>query len=206
VTAPAGSGVLAAGPDVGRPLGDRFAAALSFQDFLAGATANIELWRALYARARPTDAAVARATAVGGQWSLLVLAEDWCGDAVNTVPALARLAERAPNIDLRILQRDANLDIMDAHLTLGSRSIPVVIVLDAAFRERGWWGPRPRALQSWVIGEGRALAKEDRYREVRRWYARDHGATTVDDVVSLIESAASAPLPGDARLAGSQPA
>jgi hypothetical protein len=124
------------------------------------------------------------------------------------VPVLARLAERAPNIDLRILQRDANLDIMDAHLTLGSRSIPVVIVLDAAFHERGWWGPRPRALQRWVIGEGRALAKEDRYREVRRWYARDHGATTVDDVVSLIEAADSAargaarPLPADARPAG----
>jgi hypothetical protein len=53
-----------------------------------------------------------------------VLSEDWCGDAVNSVPYLARLAELAPNLDLRVLARDENPDLMDAHLTRGSRSIP----------------------------------------------------------------------------------
>jgi hypothetical protein len=33
------------------------------------------------------------------------------------------------------------------------------------------------------------MTKEDRYREVRRWYARDHGATTVTEVLSLIAAA-----------------
>jgi hypothetical protein len=63
------------------------------------------------------------------------------------------------------------------------------MILDATYQERAWWGPRPAELQAWVMGPGRAMTKEDRYREVRRWYARDHGATTVNEVLSLIAAA-----------------
>jgi hypothetical protein len=170
-------------------LQERFSAGQTFPDFLSHAVANAELWRAVFARAHAEDAALARAASLGGPWHLLVLVEDWCGDAVNTLPVLGRLAEHAPNIDLRVLGRDTNLDLMDAHLTKGSRSIPVVMILDATYQERAWWGPRPAELQAWVMGPGRAMTKEDRYREVRRWYARDHGATTVNEVLSLIAAA-----------------
>ncbi len=173
---------------------ERYESGVPFSAFLASVAANAALWHAVAARAQVSDAAVARLAAIGGRWHLLVLAEDWCGDAVNTLPVIARLVERAPadTLDLRILPRDANLDIMDAHLSNGARSIPIAIVLDAAYRERGWWGPRPRELQAWVVGEGRLLDKESRYREVRRWYARDHGASTVDEILRVIERAASA--------------
>jgi hypothetical protein len=172
---------------------DRFEAGLSFVDYLARAHEHAELWRAVYARAKVTDAAVARAVALEGPWRLLALSEDWCGDAVNTLPVLARLSERAPNIELRTLSRDANLDLMDAHLSGingTSRSIPVVMILDADYDERAWWGSRPRELQTWVDApESQALAKPDRYKEVRRWYARDHGVTAVDEILTLIERA-----------------
>jgi len=179
---------IASGANAGT-LQERFAAARTFPDFLSHAVANAELWRAVYAHARVDDAALARAASLGGPWHLLVLVEDWCGDAVNTLPVLGRLAEHASNIDLRVLGRDTNLDLMDAHLTNGSRSIPVVMILDATYRERASWGPRPAELQAWVMGQGRTMTKEDRYREVRRWYARDHGATTVNEVLSLIAAA-----------------
>ena len=58
------------------------------------------------------------------------------------MPVVACLARDAHNLDLRVLARDENLDIMDTHLTNGrSRSIPVVILLDEDFVEKGWWGP-----------------------------------------------------------------
>ena len=179
---------IAGGANAGT-LQERFSAARTFPDFLSRAVANADLWRAVYAHARVDDAPLARAASLGGPWHLLVLVEDWCGDAVNTLPVLGRLAEHAPNIDLRVLGRDTNLDLMDAHLTNGSRSIPVVMILDAMYRERAWWGPRPAELQAWVMGQGRTMTKEDRYREVRRWYARDHGATTVNEVLTLIAAA-----------------
>ena len=106
---------------------------------------------------------------------------------MNAVPYLARRAELAPNLDLRVLPRDQNLDLMDAHLTGGARSIPVVLVYDDAFAEHGWWGPRPSELQAWVMGPGQALEKEARYKEVRTWYARDRGRSTLGEFVALLE-------------------
>jgi ADP-heptose:LPS heptosyltransferase len=133
---------------------------------------------------------VRRVAALGGAWHLLVLSEDWCGDAVNTVPVVAKLAELSTNLDLRVLARDENLDLMDAHLTGTARSIPVVMALDDEFREQGWWGSRPAELQSWVVGPGRALEKDERYKAVRAWYARDAGKTTLEEVVATLERAA----------------
>jgi len=169
----------------------RYAGALTFAEMVDAAGTNVALWRAVHAHARVPPDVLARVKALGGRWRLLVLNEAWCGDSVNTVPLMARLAELAPNVELRLLARDRNLDLMDAHLTNGSRSIPVVIVLDEHFEERGWWGPRPAELQAWVLGpEGQALEKPERYREVRRWYARDRGVTTLAELVVLMEKAA----------------
>ena len=86
---------------------------------------------------------------------------------------------------------DANPELMDSHLSpTGGRAIPVVILLDADFVERGWWGSRPRALQAWVNSEGAALSKEDRYLEARRWYVADRGESTATEIAQLIADAA----------------
>ena len=168
-----------------------FAMGRSFDQFLEGTVANGELWHALARRAvhnAPADHPIA---AVSGQWRLLVIADDWCGDAVNVLPVVARLASSA-NIELRIVGRDEHTGLMDRHLTKGSRSIPVVILLDREGRPRGWWGPRPRPLQDWFDRAGRPLPKEERYRELRRWYARDRGDTIASEIAALIRCGASA--------------
>src|SRR5512133_1635686 len=141
----------------------RYHAAGTFQDFLDSTTANVELWRAMAVRADAPDDVVRDVESLGRRWHLLVLVEDWCGDAINTLPVLAALANRAANLDLRILSSEKNADLMDAHLTGSSRSIPIVMLLDANYVECKWWGPRPSPLQGWVIKTGRALTKEDRY-------------------------------------------
>jgi thioredoxin-like negative regulator of GroEL len=134
---------------------------------------------------------VERVRALSSKVHLLVLNEDWCGDSVNTLPMIAKLASLVPGkVDLRVLGRDANPDLMNAHLTGTSRSIPVVMVLDDEYVECGWWGPRPKELQAWVLGPGQALEKADRYREIRRWYARDRALSTLEEVVAIMERAA----------------
>ena len=168
----------------------RYEQAPRFADFLERAVKHAQLWRDTYRLVRVPDDALARAASLDGHWHLLVLVEDWCGDAVNTVPIVARLAELVPTMDLRVLERDRNADLMDAHLTNGTRSIPIVIVYDAEFRECGWWGPRPSELQAWATTVGRTLEKDERYRHIRTWYARDRGRTTVGEVLDLVERAA----------------
>lgn len=175
----------------GPPLPETFLGGEKFAVLLAREKKNSLLWDALYKRAKVSGSVVDRAKGIRHPWHLLVLSEDWCGDSINTLPWIERLTEAVPLIDMRIISCDANPDIMDRHLTGISRSIPVIMVLDKDHVERGWWGPRPGPLQRWVIGYGLALPKDERYREVRAWYARDHGETALNELLDIIERAES---------------
>ncbi len=172
-------------------LDTRFSTAPDFNQYLESVEKNADLWQAVYRRASVAAEAVEAVAQIPGTWHLVALAADWCGDAVNILPVIARLAEAAPNVDLKIIERDDNLDIMDAHLTNGrSRSIPVVIAYDEHYVERGWWGPRPTELQTWVMETGLEMEADDRYREARKWYARDKGKTVVREISALLADAA----------------
>jgi hypothetical protein len=166
---------------------ERFNAGGTFADLLSRPKDNAEMWQSVYKRASVAEDALRRVAELHHRWNLLVINEDWCGDSVNILPYVARLEESSEHIEMRIIGRDTNRDLMDAHLTRGARSIPVIIVYDDKFVEKGWWGPRPRPLQEWVMSEGLALPKPDRYRHIRTWYARDRGATIVSEILSIIE-------------------
>jgi hypothetical protein len=170
-------------------LRDRFLDAAPFDEYLAGVVRNAEFWHGAWRTASVPGDLVARAAALATPWNLLVLSEDWCGDAVQALPVLARLAEAAGSLTLRVLGRDGNLDLMDAHLTLGTRSIPVVIALDEAFDEYGWWGPRPAPMQRWMRRDGLLLPKPQWSLRKRAWYARDRGRTILEGVLDMLERA-----------------
>lgn len=170
--------------------------ALPYGEFVAASTEHRGLWEGVYRIAilpewtRGLDASAAPRR-------LLVLAEDWCGDASNTVPIVARLAEQVPGLELRVLRRDEHSEVMDKYLTNGARSIPIVIALDADFRELGHWGPRPHVLQDWVMANKERIAKAELYPQVRRWYARDRGESTLREVLEAARGSAS-PWPATA--------
>ena len=172
-------------------------AALTYEQFVeAAAPAHRDLWRSVHRLARLPEWARARAAALPEPRRLVALSEDWCGDAVNAVPVVARLVELSPNLAMRVLRRDEHPEVMDRYLTGGvARSIPVVIALTADMRELGWWGPRPAELQAWVMAQRAAgVAKKALYPEIRRWYARDRGESVLREVLALLEW--SAPLKG----------
>ena len=163
----------------------RYEAAPSFPAYLGSVTKHHELWQGMYRMAVVPADVVERLRAVKADVRLLVLSEDWCSDCFSTLPLIARLAEVA-GIELRVLPRDANLDLMDAHLSSGTRSIPVVMVLDADYRVRAWWGPRPAVLQRWYRYEP---PSPERSRKKRAWYARDRGRTVVAEILDTVERA-----------------
>jgi hypothetical protein len=169
----------------------RYASALTLDEFIDGAEVNQEFWRASMKRARVPAELVERLSSLPERRYLLALTEDWCGDAVNSLPYVARMTEAVPQLDLRVLERDRNPDLMDTHLSGTARAIPVVIILDEKYRELGWWGSRPEPLQRWMKSEeARQLDKSDLYREVRRWYARDQGRTLLEEIALLLERTA----------------
>ena len=172
--------------------------ALPFDSFVASCKAeHCGLWEGIYKLARVPDWALAAVPANAGR-KLVVIAEDWCGDASNTVPIIAKLAEMAPGLELRVIPRDENPELMDQYLTNGSRSIPIVIALSQDFEEIGHWGPRPTQLQAWVMANRGTTPKAELYPQVRKWYARDRGETTIREVLE----AAGLPVTSEAGRVG----
>ena len=157
---------------------------LTVREFLEGAKEPYRsLWEGIYRNARAPEWS-AGAVPKGTVLRMIMLAEDWCMDTNNTAPFLARFAEAVPGVSLRFLLRDENPDVMNRYLYSGSRSIPVVIILDEAYRELGHWGPRPSELQAWVKENKETLSKEERLLHTRKWYARDRGETTIREVLA----------------------
>jgi Thioredoxin len=157
--------------------------ALTYDAFLAASTKHKGLWEGIYHITRLPEWST-RALPAGVERKLLVIAEDWCGDASSTVPVLAKLADTVSGLELRVILRDRNPEVMDRYLTNGSRSIPIVIALDGQFREVGHWGPRPRDLQAWVMEHRLKVPKAELYPQVRHWYAQDRGETTLREVLA----------------------
>lgn len=158
---------------------------LTFDAFVGAASPLYRgLWEGVYRTAKvPAWAAVD----LPEPRRLLALAEDWCADTSSTLPILARWAEQAPGLTLRVLRRDEYPELMNRYLTNGTRSIPVVIVLDEEFRELGHWGPYPAPLGEWVREhKPPAVSKDEFVKGKRAWYARDRGETMLRELGALV--------------------
>ena len=83
-----------------------------------------------------------------------------------------------------MLRRDQHPEVMDRYLTNGSRSIPIVIALDEELPRAGPLGPAPAELQAWVMANRPRVPKAELYPQVRQWYARDRGETTLREVLA----------------------
>jgi len=118
----------------------------------------------------------------------LILTEHWCGDASQTLPALNAIAESSNGkIEMKLLYRDQNDELMNAWLTNETRSIPKLIQLDERFNVTGIWGPRPGAAQKLVKALKADPATAATYaNELHLWYAKDRQQALEKEVGQLI--------------------
>lgn len=119
----------------------------------------------------------------------LVITEGWCGDAAHNLPFIAKMAETAKNISLRLVLRDENPELMDLFLTNGSRSIPKLIRLNENMEVVGEWGPRPATLQKKVmVYKANPTVPYATYSEsVQNWYNQNKGAEIETEFVELLK-------------------
>ena len=160
--------------------------AIPYEEFVESVEKNESLWKGVYRTAHIPDWAYEMACRLGPGVKLLGIVEDWCGDASNTIPVLARLGHEAECLDMKVIRRDEHPDVMDRYLTNGSRSIPIVIALDQQFNELGHWGPRPSEIPQWVMENKDKVPAKERYPTVRRWYAKDRGVATLREVLGML--------------------
>lgn len=120
----------------------------------------------------------------------VVLSEPWCGDAAQNLPIIAKMADASPSIQLCILLRDENADVMDAYLTNGARSIPKLICLDQkTMEELGQWGARPQAAHELLLEHKKNLTetKAEFINKLQLWYKNDKGNSIQKEFMSLIK-------------------
>ncbi len=124
-------------------------------------------------------------------YQFLVLSEAWCGDASQNVPVIAAIADQLPKVDLKIILRDEHPELMNHFLTNGGKSIPKLIVIDPATQEvLTSWGPRPQVAQEMVMEMKKApnFDHHEMAKEVFKWYAKDKGASTVQEIIGMLQA------------------
>ncbi len=127
---------------------------------------------------------------VKGKYKFLVITEGWCGDASQIVPVIEKVVLAAKDkFELRLVLRDQNLPLIDAHLTNGGRAIPVLLILD----EEGnlvlpKWGPRPKISQDLLINWKKESADMEVIAEkLHGWYAKDKTKAIQEEFISLLK-------------------
>jgi len=118
----------------------------------------------------------------------MVITENWCGDSAQNLPYIARIASLNMNIELKIILRDSNPDIMDNYLTAGTRSIPKLVAFDKEGNELFQWGARPKAAQE-LVSDLKAQGFDKKYflEKLHSWYARNKGADIEKEITLLLK-------------------
>lgn len=122
----------------------------------------------------------------------LIITEPWCGDSAQNLPVLLRLAELAPNIEVRIALRDQDTSLIDRFLTNGARSIPKLVAFDPATEKILFqWGPRPQAAHDLVLAnktkpEREQLSKDALAEALHRWYHENAGSDVQRELLALL--------------------
>ncbi|MEO6882885.1 MAG: thioredoxin family protein [Bacteroidia bacterium] len=123
------------------------------------------------------------------QW--IVITESWCGDGAQCLPVIAKMAKYNSLINLKIILRDQNLEMMDLFLTNGNRAIPKLICLDENSNKIiGTWGPRPKIIQDMVVDYKNKFPEathEEFVTSLHLWYARDKTQAIQTEFVELLK-------------------
>ncbi len=162
----------------------------TFAEFVAAAKQRTEGWRRLQRDATISPATITRARAVGGTWQLLVVAADWCGDSMNSVPYAARLVDSVPGLSLRIVFPDVGASVQASHRSLDGRTAtPTFVLLDSAGADVGCMIELPAPLRQWNH-KSRGKVSDDSLHNYRNsFYAKDKGASLSTELVELLEAA-----------------
>lgn len=151
-------------------------------------TLNLQRARRIYKTYKLTDDIVAALKALEKPLHWLIITEPWCGDSSQILSVLQRIGEESEGkLQLHLLYRDQNPELIDSFLTNGNRAIPKLLQLNSNFELTGEWGARPepaQALVSKLKAEG--MAHDDFIVHLHKWYAEDKAQTLSRELALLL--------------------
>ncbi|TMM59366.1 thioredoxin family protein [Maribacter algarum] len=136
-----------------------------------------------------SEEALEKISKIDSKITWLVLTESWCGDASPALPVMHKITQLNPNISLKIILRDENVDLMNRFLTNGGMSIPKLIAIDDATKEViGGWGPRSKAATQLVedYKEQHGTLTAEFKQDLQVWYNKDKGQSVLEDLLASL--------------------
>jgi Thioredoxin len=162
----------------------------TFEEFVTAAKQRREGWLRLQRDAVINQETIGRARAVGGTWQLLVVAADWCGDSMNSVPYAARLADSVPGLSMRIVFPDVGRAAQNSHRSADGRTAtPTFVLLDSAGTDVGCLVELPTPLRQWTMKARGKLSDDSLHNYRATFYAKDKGTSLSTELVELLEAA-----------------
>lgn len=124
------------------------------------------------------------------EYTWIVIAESWCGDAAQILPVINKMASVSDKINLRIVLRDDNEELMNQFLTNGTKSIPKLIIIDKESNDViADFGPRPIGAKQLILDykAEHGVVDETAKIELQKWYLQDKGISTQNEIVELMK-------------------
>ena len=136
-----------------------------------------------------SDEIVLKLQSLKNEYIWLIISEGWCGDAAQLLPIFNKMDEVSDKIEMKIVFRDENVELMNLFLTYGAKAIPKLIILDKyTLNVEGNWGPRPKGAVELIQNYKEKFGKIDENvkTELQLWYLHDKGFSTLNEVTELL--------------------
>lgn len=149
---------------------------------------NLQRTNRLDKHFHPSENSIKKFQSLNTKQIWMVISETWCGDSAQNLPIISALANLSNYIELKILFRDENPEIMNLYLDGGGkRSIPKLVSFLENGEELFQWGPRPlqaKLLFDKMLSDG--IDKDERSKALHLWYGRDRGISVENELANLI--------------------
>lgn len=131
-----------------------------------------------------------KGASLSDKFVFLTITEGWCGDAAQALPVIARIADEL-QIEHRYALRDDNPELIDQHLSDGTRSIPILLVIDkSSFEPVGKWGSRPagadQIMADWKALPEPKISKEEVKTQIQIWYNKDKQVSIETEIAAVL--------------------
>jgi hypothetical protein len=127
---------------------------------------------------------------LNGEYIWLVISEGWCGDAAQLLPIFDKMVtESDGRIEMKIVLRDENEELMNLFLTNKAKSIPKLIVINKETSGAlAHWGPRPKGAADLIANykKENGVLDEKAKTDLQLWYLHDKGLTTQLEIIDMM--------------------